>query len=133
MKKVIQAIRRKEMPSKFGGTWTIVEAKFTDEPNKVYELKGFNKKMMETISNGQTLQGYETIRSYQGKNGPVQINIFNAITAEYVYELILKIRPDVELLKDISRTSTTVKEIDSNSWGNDVIEVEPNDTVEPSW
>jgi len=98
MKLKIQDVRRREMPSKFGGNvWTITSVKFegVENPQFGYDLKGFSKKADE-VKAGDVIEGYMTTGSYAGKNGPVTTHQFNKISAEYVYNLLLKLSPDIE-------------------------------------
>ena len=86
------------MPSKFGGTWTITSVKFADHTNPMYgyDLSGFGKRA-DNIKEGDILTGYISTKNYTGKDGtPKTSSIFNAITPEYVYGLVLKMNPEIE-------------------------------------
>ena len=98
MKLTISAIRRKDQPSKFGGVWTVVQVKFdgVENPKYGYDLKGFQKDYVAKLKEGDKIEGYISKGSYTGKNGIVETNYFNKITAEYVYGLLLKINPNIE-------------------------------------
>lgn len=99
MKVKVQAFKKKDMPSKWGGTWTIVNTKFEGmaNPEFGYQLSGFGKDKVKNLEIGQTLVGYMGQRPWTDKNGNPQITkTFNAISPEYLYDLILKIDPHVE-------------------------------------
>jgi len=97
MKLKISKIKRTERPSNYGGTWTLVSVIFDgiQNPKFGFDLKGYGKSA-EKFAEGTVIEGYMTKGSYQGKNGPVETNQFNKITPEYVYGLLLKIKPDIE-------------------------------------
>jgi hypothetical protein len=107
MKLKIQAIQKKDMPSKFGGTWKIAKVKFEgiENPEYGYELKGFGSKTIESLIPGKEIIGYFSSYQYQGKESLVNVKTFNKITAEYVYDLLLAMNPSIEE----SPASTPVK------------------------
>jgi hypothetical protein len=111
MKLKINAIRRKEMPSSFGqGTWNITSVKFEgiENPQYGYDLNGFGKKA-DKLQVGDTITGYISTKSYQKKDGTIGTNqLFNAITAEYVYGLILKMNPEIENIKTKESVAATI-------------------------
>lgn len=105
----INAFKKKEMPSKFGGTWTITNVKFDgiDNPEYGYELVGFDKKTIENLQQGQTLTGFMSHKSWTNKEGITQqTKTFNAVDANYVYNLLLKIAPQVETTPGVAPTAT---------------------------
>lgn len=100
MKAQIQAFQKKDLPSKFGnGTWTVANAKFEGmvNPQWGFKLIGFNKNIINNLQVGQTLVGYVGSEKWTAKDGTTQITqTFNAVDAEYVYDLLLKIAPQIE-------------------------------------
>lgn len=99
MKLKISAIKKTEKPSQFGTKpWIVTSVKFdgVENPQYGYDLKGFGKKE-ESLKVGDVLTGYTSTRTYQKKDGTTGVSyMFNAITPEYVYELLLKIDPLIE-------------------------------------
>jgi len=118
MKVTIKAFKIKTMPSKFGnGTWNIVQAKFKETGEEVFDLKGFPKKITESPAAGTVLTGYISSRNYNDKNGNLRTSKdFNAITANYVYDLLMKMNPEIE---NIKTTSTTEQPKAQDSWQGD--------------
>ena len=100
MKVKIQAFKKKDLPSKFGGgTWTVADAKFDGVNNPMYGFKlvGFSKETIANLAVGQELVGFFSKKSYVGKDGTMQSSdTFNAVDVNYVYDLILKIAPEIE-------------------------------------
>lgn len=96
MKVKISAISRKEMPSKFGGTWQIVKVKLAGQGEKVFELSGFGTKVLEKLKAGDQLTGYVSSKSWEGKDGVVVTPTFCKITAEYVYDIVMKMQGGVD-------------------------------------
>ena len=124
MKLKIQAIKRKEMPSSFGGTWTIVSVKFEgmENPEYGYDLNGFGK-FADKFKVGDTIQGYFSTQSYVSKKDGLtkQTKKFNKITAEYVYDLLLKINPAIESIPGakemIKPVTQPIVEPVNDGWG----------------
>lgn len=85
MKTKIVAIKRKEMPSKWGGTWTIAQVKLEGFSDKIFELSGYGSKQLENLKAGDSITGYVSQREWQGRDGVVVTPTFNKITAEYIY------------------------------------------------
>jgi len=90
----ISALRRKTMPSKFGGTWDIVQIKI-DGGQTVYDLNGYNSNYLKNLKVGDSLRGYQTEKKWAGKTGEQVTLVINKITPEYVYDLLMshKISP----------------------------------------
>jgi hypothetical protein len=84
----IKAIRFKELPSKFGGTWKIAELKIEGD-DRIHELKGFGSKALENLKVGDSVVGYVSEKVWDGPNGRIVTPTINKITAEYVYELLM--------------------------------------------
>lgn len=119
MRKIIKAIKRQQMSGQ-NGPWTKIMLKFQDTGDQIFELgRGFDKYTKERLAAGQELQGYVTQRTWQGQNGGGVTNTFNAITAEYVYSLLLKIKPDIESVKETSVGTTK-----ETGWEGDSAEAE---------
>lgn len=125
MKLKINAIRRKEMPSSFGGKpWSITSVKFdgVENPPYGYDLNGFGNKADKLVV-GDTVTGYMSTKTYQKKDGSMgSNNIFNAISAEYVYNLVLKMNPEIENIKAAQVAPKTQDEI-----VDQVEEINPDD------
>ncbi len=134
MKGKIQAFKKKESPSQFGGTWTQVFVKFEGvaNPEYGYELRGFSKNIIKDIKEGMTLVGYIETKNYQKKDGTMGTSqLFKAITPEYLYDLILKINPHVE---SVDKAPTTAQQKDQ--WNEDLGSTANPDDVDsesPSW
>ena len=119
MKLTLKAFKIKTLPSKFGnGTWNIVQAKFKETGEEVFDLKGFPKKITESPTVGAVLTGYISSRNYNDKNGVLRsAKDFNAITAEYIYNLIIKMNPEIENIKATQSETEVVK--DQEEWQAD--------------
>jgi hypothetical protein len=121
MRVTVNKFRSEQMPSKFGGTWNIVEAKFNETGEDVYQLKGFSGKFLENLKQGDVLIGYVTKNEWQGKNGPGFSLVFNKISAEYVYSLLLKLAPDIEgVAVATAPTNAATPEGEWNSGGSNL-------------
>lgn len=113
MKVTIKKFRVKSMPSKFGGTWNLIEAQFNETGEDVYQLSGFGSKFTEKLKIGDVLTGYVSERTWTGQNGPQTSKNFNKITAEYVYDLLLKMNPNIESIQTLTpQTLTPVQPAD---------------------
>lgn len=98
MKITINKIRRTQKPSKFGnGIWVITEVKSNDLGVDTYQLNGFNAKYAEKLKEGDSLEGFVSEKTRESANGPVITKMFNKITAEYVYNELLKLRASIEV------------------------------------
>lgn len=130
MKAKIQAIRNRQMPSQFGGTWTIYSVMFENHQNPQYgyDLSGFGKRA-ENLKVGDTISGYITTKNYNSKkDGQLRTAYtFNKITPEYVYDLLLKVYPSIETMSTKKETASPspsfptppVGHDESPSWDND--------------
>ena len=106
MRKTIKAIKLQQM-SGANGPWTKTLLKFQDTGDQIFELGlGFGKYTKEHLAVGQELNGYVTVRTWQGQNGQGSSNVFNGITADYVYALLLKINPNIESIPE-TKVGTT--------------------------
>lgn len=94
MKIKIGAIKKKDMPSKFGtGTWSIYQIK-GEGSETIYELKGYSPKYLENLKAGDEIVGVLNERSWQGKDGKVGSSTeLVKITVEYLYDLITSTPP----------------------------------------
>lgn len=100
MRKIVKAIKRQQM-SGANGLWTKILLKFQDTGDQIFELgNGFGKYTKENLAIGQELNGYVSVRTWQGQNGQGSSNVFNGITADYVYSLLLKLKPDIESIPE---------------------------------
>jgi hypothetical protein len=81
-----------------GGTWNKYTVKLVETGEVAYELN-FGKYIKEKLAIGQKLNGYISERSWTGQNGTIITKVFNAIDADYLYSLILKMNPNIEGVK----------------------------------
>jgi hypothetical protein len=137
MRAKIQAIRRKEMPSSFGGKpWNITSVKFDgiENPQYGYDLAGFGTKA-DKFQAGDVISGYISTKVYTKKDGTQGSNqVFNAITPEYVYDLILKMNPEIENIQAKESVAATIPNLGAkDGWATGgapaytVEEIDPND------
>ena len=100
MKYTITAIKRTPIAKKDGtGTWTKVQVKTKQTGDQVLDL-GFSipKATKEALAIGTEITGYVESKPWSS-NGKSGVNLtLNGITAEYVYELLLKMNPDADKL-----------------------------------
>ena len=108
------------LPSKFGGTWNLIKCKFVETGDTVYELNGYGSKFSERVKIGEKIKGYESVKTWNN----VETKILNKITAEYVYDLLLKINPDVETLNPDPASHTD----QNDGWSGDGVDVPADDT-----
>ena len=119
----ITGVKTKEMPSKFGGTWKIVQVK-VEGRDEIFELSGFGDKMLEKVKAGDTVKGYENVKDW----GKGKTNQICKITAEYVYDLLMKMQsPTVAAASNLD--AALENEVDSwNIPPATSSEVTPDDT-----
>lgn len=85
----IAAVRIKEMPSKYGtGTWALAQVKLDGRGEEVYELQGYGSEFVKKVQVGDWIKGYEASKEYNG----VVTKTICKITAEYVYDLLMKMQ-----------------------------------------
>lgn len=113
MKIKIAAINKKQMPSKWGGTWTIVKIKLVGSDD-VYELQGFDNKKKENLKTGDELECYLSERVWQGKEGRVITKTVNKISSEYVYNLLVSKFPEIE------NNQVSERPIPKDEWSNSI-------------
>lgn len=98
MKYTITAVKRTPIAKKDGtGTWTKMQVKTAQTGAQILDL-GFSiaKNVKDNLKSGDIITGYVESRPWNS-NGKSGVNItLNGITAEYVYELLLKINPSIE-------------------------------------
>ncbi len=110
MKFKILAIRNKDIVWS-GGTFKKYEVK-TDQTGADIIESQLGLKKNEKLKVGDIVEGYLGDNTFNSKNGPVTVKVLKAITAEYVYKLLLKLDPDIE-----SKQSTLpVKEEKESDW-----------------
>lgn len=91
----ITALRSKVLPKKAGGTWTKIEIKTDKTGEEVLEL-GYGINGKDTLKVGSVVEGYIERKQWGERNGVPAYNIrLNGITAEYVYQLLLTIHPEL--------------------------------------
>lgn len=89
----VAGIRIKELPSKFGGTWKLGEVKLEGYGDEKFELQGYGSKFVEKIKAGDFLKGYMGTKEFNG----ITTKTFNKITAEYVYDIVMKMQGTPEV------------------------------------
>lgn len=114
----IIALRKKEMPSKFGDRpWFLTEVKLEGQGDKTFTLKGYGR---DKIEKGSIVKGYLSTRKYQSQNGTGIAHELNKITAEYLYDLILKKFPDIENVQNQQNADSEPDfeepEIENSDW-----------------
>lgn len=97
----ITALRSKDLPSKFGGTWKLVEVKLEGCGDKIFELQGYGKEK-EKLVVGSSVQGYLGEKSWTGQTGTKITPTLNKITAEYVLDYVQKYLGNTEARPAIS-------------------------------
>lgn len=115
MKYTITAVKRTPIAKKDGtGTWTKMQVKTQQTGDAVYDLGfSFPKGVKDTLKVGDVLTGYVESRPWSS-NGKSGVNLtLNGITAEYVYELLVKLNPQVETM-DVGGGSVAVPKAPAN-------------------
>ena len=99
----VSAVKRTTLPTKAGGTWVKTEVKLQELGGEIYEIgNGIGKNAKENLRAGSIIEGYTEKRPWTMRDGSIGYNnVLNGITAEYVYKLLLRINPDVEVMKDV--------------------------------
>lgn len=121
MKYQITGVKRTPIAKKDGsGTWTKLQVKTAQTGDTVLDL-GFSidKNTRDNLKVGDTITGYVESKPWSS-NGKSGVNmILNGITAEYVYELLVKAIPGVESLNtnvgSVAVPTPTVSEWDTGS------------------
>lgn len=116
MKYKITAIRSKQIPWS-GGTFTKYEVKTDKTGDEIVELR-FGKDKNPQVQMGHEVNGYIENSSYTGNNGEVFIKILKPITAEYVYQLLLKLAPGIEQVSDAKVIDPVGKSTETTEQGN---------------
>jgi hypothetical protein len=94
MKIQIAALQKKEIAKKSGfGTFKVCKIKVVGRGDTVYELSGWGDKDIERFAPGSFINGFFSERTW-GTDG--RQATFNRITAEYVYDLLVKMNPGIE-------------------------------------
>ena len=88
------------MPKRDGGTWQKTEVKTDQTGEQILEIgRGIEKNVKDNLKKGDSIVGYIEKRPWTGRDGQTRYNmVLNGITAEYVYDLLLRVNPDVESL-----------------------------------
>lgn len=100
MKYTITAVKRTPIAKKDGtGTWTKMQVKTKETGTQVLDLGfSFPKGTKDNLKAGDVLTGYVESKPWNS-NGKSGVNVtLNGITAEYVYELLLKAFPGADKL-----------------------------------
>ena len=92
----ITAIRNKDIAWS-GGVFKKYEVRTDKTGTDILELR-LGPKRNEKVKIGDLIEGYVESGSYTGKNGIVNFKMLKAISAEYVYKLLLKLNPEIESL-----------------------------------
>jgi len=118
MKYIITAVKRTAIPKKDGtGTWTKMQVKTQQTGEQILDL-GFSipKNIKDELKKGDEITGYVESKPWNS-NGKSGVNItLNGITAEYVYELLLKINPDVATMSVGGGSVATPKAPANDGW-----------------
>lgn len=101
MKYTIKAIKKTQMPKKDGmGTWQKVQVKTQETGEEILDLGfGIAKNIKDNLKAGDVITGYIEKKPWTRSDGTVAYNtILNGVTADYVYELLLRAYPEIESL-----------------------------------
>lgn len=90
----ITAIRSKDVVWS-GGTFKKFEVRTDKTGSEILEMQ-IGQKRSEKIKVGDTVKGYLSNNTFNSKNGPMTVKVLKGISAEYVYDLLLKIDPTIE-------------------------------------
>lgn len=98
MRFTISGIKKTVLNKKAGGTWTKTEVKTKETGEAVMELgRGHSTWLKENLKEGTVIVGYIEEKPWTGTDGMLRISkAINGITPEYVYELLLKVYPNIE-------------------------------------
>lgn len=117
MKYTITAVKRTPIAKKDGsGTWTKMQVKTKETGAQILDLGfSFPKGTKDNLKAGDVLVGYVESKQWSS-NGKSGVNItLNGITAEYVYELLLKAVPGADKL-DVAVGSVATPKAPSDEW-----------------
>jgi len=124
----VTGVKRTPIAKKDGtGTWMKMQVKTVETAETVLELGfSFPKATKDNLKPGDVLTGYIESRPWEsnGKNG---VNmILNGITAEYVYELLLKINPNADKLPNTPSVATPVAPANTGWVGDETTQTSPD-------
>ena len=95
MKIKVTAVRFKDLPLKSGmGTWRKFECKTDKTGDAIIEMQ-LGKTQNDKVKVGDIVDGYIADSTYVGQSG-IPSKVLRAISAQYVYELLLKFAPGIE-------------------------------------
>lgn len=130
-KYIITGIKKTPIAKKDGsGMWTKVQVKTQQTGTQVLDL-GFSipKNIKDALVIGTEITGYVESKPWNS-NGKSGFNLtLNGITAEYVYELLLKMNPSIEGLTTPSVVPTPPKAFVPENIGWDGVDETPKDGV----
>lgn len=122
----ITGVKRTPIAKKDGtGMWTKVEVKTQQTGDKVIQF-GFShsKSVKDNLKIGSTVTGRIETKTWES-NGKSGVNLtLEGISAEYVYDLLLKKFPDIDSL---ASTPSVAKPEVSGSWDAPEEEINPDE------
>lgn len=110
MKFTVKAIKKTVLPKSAGGTWTKTEIKTHETGEAIMELgRGHSTWLKENLREGSVITGYIEEKPWTGKDGNLRIaKSINGITPEYVYDLLLKVYPNIEEAPQVPKQTQPV-------------------------
>ena len=121
MKYIVTAIKRTPIAKKDGsGTWIKLQVKTQQTADQILDLGfGFPKGTKDNLKVGDSLVGVVSSKPWSS-NGKSGVNLtLEAVTAEYVYDLLVKKFPDIESLassaNSVARPSVPASEWDTGT------------------
>jgi hypothetical protein len=129
MKYTIAGVKRTTLPKKAGGTWVKTEVKLKETGDQIYELN-FSKYIKDGLVQGTILNGYLSEKSWTGRNGVSITKVFNAIDAEYLYDMILKMNPAIEGSMSVAKAPVETASVKTDVWEETGPAAEETATVE---
>lgn len=98
MKYTVTGVKTTPIAKKDGmGTWNKIQVKTKETGEQILDL-GFSvsKSVRDSVSVGSVITGYVEQKQWSS-NGKTGVNLtLEGITAEYVYNLLLKLNPNIE-------------------------------------
>lgn len=99
MKYTVTGVKVTPIAKKDGmGTWNKIQVKTVETGDQILDL-GFSvsKSVRDSIKIGTVITGYVESKPWTTSNGKSGVNLtLEGITAEYVYNLLLKLNPNLE-------------------------------------
>jgi len=125
MKITITALRFKDITWS-GGIFRKYEVKTDKTGDEIIELS-LGQKPNEKAKIGDVVEGYIDNTFYMGKNGRVDKKVLKKVSAEYVYNLLLKVAPGIETAANTGASPITAGKPTTTNDGFDTPAMTPQD------